>query len=194
MLRLLEPLLLLLLLLLLLKSLLGVIGMVALTDKVGLGLAVELHHVGRLVLLRLRLRLELRLLRSRHRWRVHVMKRRHLRSRMHIAAHGRHVLPIVALEMLRLRLRLLILDVLRRLCEVVKLLPLVDGAAHGVGTIGILRPRRPSLGHVPVHLAVCSLGWRLLAVEGRPRRHGASKRHRSGRMGGAYPEAIVMRV
>lgn len=190
MLRLLEPL---LLLLLLVERLLGMIGLGVLTDKVGLGLTVKLHHIGRLVLLVLRLWLELWLLRPRHRRGVYVMERRHLRSRMHIAVHSRHVLPIVALEMLRLLL--LILDILGWLREVVELVPLVNRAAHGVRPIRILRPRRPRLGHVPVHLVVCcSLGWRLLAVEGRPRRHRASKRHRSERMGGACPGTIVIRV
>lgn len=180
------------LLLLLMKRLLGVIGMAVLADKMRLGLTVELHHVGRLMLLVLRLWMKLRLLRSRHRRGVNIMELRHLRSRMHIAVHGRHVRPIIALEMLRLLL--LVLDILGWWREVVELVSLVDGAAHGVRSIRILRPRGPGLGHVLIHLVICSLGWRLLAVEGRPRRHGASKCHRCGRMGGVYPGAIVMRV
>lgn len=102
---------------------------------------------------------------------------------MHVPIHGAHIRSIVAL-MKVLRLLRLVLRALVCLRELMRVVPLVDGAAHGVLAVGILRPRGAGLGQVPVHLMESSLRRRLLAVEGRPRRHGASKGHSSERMRG----------
>lgn len=177
-LRLLEP-----LLLMLLKPLMGLVGGNLLADEMGLGLTIKLHGVQRLMLLGvLRMWLQLRLLGARHRRGVDVLKLRHLRARMHIPIHSSHIRSVVALQVLCL-LRL-VMGALVRLREMMELMALGGGAAHRVRSIGILHRRGAGLGQVPVHLMVCGLGGWLLAIERRPRRHGASKGHRCGRMGG----------
>ena len=180
-----------LLLLLLLKPRMVLIGGNVLAGEVGLGLAVELHGIQRLMLMLMLLELGvwllLRLLRTLHGRGVDVLER-HLRWRLHIPIHGRHVGAIVALEVLRLLLRVMgALVCLRLLLGVVPLVLLVDLGAHCVRSVGILHPRGSGLGLVSVHLMVRSLGRRLLAVVGRPRRHGALVGHCSGRMRGVWP-------
>lgn len=63
--------------LLLVKPLVRVVGRNLLANKVGLGLAVKLHVIQRLVLM-LGMWLQLRLLSTRHRRGVDVLERRHL--------------------------------------------------------------------------------------------------------------------